>query len=88
VPASASEIEDDDVIDLPRIAFRFDRAAMPACASSSIGSTRTPRSELRRHHEVAARLGLDASGRLGAMLPDFAAMLGTHLQRDRCRPRW
>jgi hypothetical protein len=34
------------------------------------------------HHEVATRAGLDAGGRLGAMLPDFATMLGVRLRRD------
>jgi hypothetical protein len=34
------------------------------------------------HHEVAVRRGLDAPARLGAMLPDFATMLGIRLQPD------
>jgi hypothetical protein len=34
------------------------------------------------HHEVARRAGLEAAGRLGAMLPDFATMLGVRLRRD------
>jgi hypothetical protein len=38
------------------------------------------------HHEVAARAGLDGAGRLGAMLPDFATMLGVRLQRDVLSP--
>jgi hypothetical protein len=38
------------------------------------------------HHEVAARRGLDAPARLGAMLPDFATMLGVRLRRDALPP--
>jgi hypothetical protein len=34
------------------------------------------------HHEIARRVGLDDAGRLGAMLPDFATMLGTRLRPD------
>jgi hypothetical protein len=34
------------------------------------------------HHEVAHRLGLGDAERLGAMLPDFATMLGTRLRPD------
>jgi hypothetical protein len=34
------------------------------------------------HHEVARRSGLDDAGRLGAMLPDFASMLGVRLRRE------
>jgi hypothetical protein len=38
------------------------------------------------HHEVAARLGLSADARLGAMLPDLATMLGVRLQRELLAP--
>jgi hypothetical protein len=38
------------------------------------------------HHEVAARLGLPADARLGAMLPDLATMLGVRLQRELLAP--
>jgi hypothetical protein len=38
------------------------------------------------HHEVAARLGLAADARLGAMLPDLATMLGVRLQRELVAP--
>jgi hypothetical protein len=34
------------------------------------------------HHEVARRAGLDDEARLGAMLPDFASMLGVRLRRE------
>jgi hypothetical protein len=34
------------------------------------------------HHEVARRVGLGDAGRLGAMLPDFATMLGTRLKAE------
>jgi hypothetical protein len=34
------------------------------------------------HHEIARRGGLDSAARLGAMLPDFASMLGVRLDRE------
>jgi hypothetical protein len=34
------------------------------------------------HHEIARRRGLDNAARLGAMLPDFASMLGVRIDRE------